>query len=135
MEENKVEEKIVSTSSQNSINNNDTLIVTEKCAVMYWPDSLQTEKLKKQLGEDTFHIGADDCAAGLNDASMFLEKQKLKIFNTSQKFILFKSFNSTIIIQRDTLSQWCGVFLFQPSQQPKSIDYYNIEEEFKNYFK
>lgn len=63
----------------------DTLIVDQPCAVFYIADSAQAAKREKKAGIDTGYGGVDgvgdDNAYYLDQASAFLEKQKVKILN------------------------------------------------------
>src|SRR5690606_8542978 len=68
----------------------DTLIVDKWAAVFVEPDSLRIEKRKKEIGEEDFHIIADDYLFYMYKSYEFLDSIKLTIITTKgEKFIKF----------------------------------------------
>jgi hypothetical protein len=115
----------------------DTLFIDRRCAVLYEPDSLQIKKAKKEWGEDTFYLGADDYLWYMHGAAEYLDSQKLKIVNAkSEKYLLFRSPAAGItLIKKDTLQELWGVFLFNPSRGIRKADITSIETDYKEFMK
>lgn len=133
----KKEEKINSKVENQTIvkNNNDTIFIQEKCVVFISATNETIENLKKQEGEENFYIGADDFNYYEYEAREFVKKQKLKIYNiTDKKVIVFKSEKGDFTVLKDTIKYIGSAYLFEPNQLPKHISSIDIEDEYKNYF-
>jgi hypothetical protein len=120
-----------------SMQNFDTLTITEKCAVFYSPDSAQIEKEKKLAGEEDFYTIADDAVNYSSDAHVFLDSVNLKTVDIdTQKVIRFISADKTQkLIKLSKRTDLWGIYFFDPKKKPRWVDMTDIEEEYKNYFK
>jgi len=115
----------------------DTLTIDSRCAVFYQPDSLQIEKRVKEVGEESFRVGADDYMYYLHLAIEYLKNQKLPIINAKDmKYVQFMMADEKAeLIKLDTLQDLWGMYLFTPKQAPHFTDILTIEDEYKAYFK
>lgn len=116
----------------------DTLIVKEKGAVFFEPDSTQIEKRKREVGEENFYVGTDDYLYYMQQCHTFLSNRKFKIFEGLQRMRIIKfvmANNKIDIVNLDTLAELWGVFLFDPLKQPYQIDLTQVETEFKAYYR
>jgi len=115
----------------------DTLIVSATSAVFYYPDSAQIERRKKEIGEDTFYIGADDYAFYLDQCYNYFKGVELKTTEAKEvKYIKFvKADNTSTWVKLDTLPDLWGVFLFKPQKEPRLADMIAIEDDYKDYYK
>jgi hypothetical protein len=115
----------------------DTLIIQQRCAVFYAPDSVQMEKRMKLVGEEEFRAGADDYIYYINTSVDYLEKQYLSVINAKdRKYISFITADKrSQLIKLDTLEELWGIYLFDPNKKPYHSDLTIIEEEYKEYFK
>ena len=120
-----------------AIPNSDTLIISEKSAIFYQPDSMQIEKRKKEVGEENFYIGIDDYAFYINSSFEFLDSIKQPVIEVVGKKVLkfIYSNKQTEVIKLDTLPELWGMYFFSPEKMPRLVDMTIIEEEYKNYFK
>lgn len=121
---------------ETTIKSSDTLIIDKKAAVFYQPDSMQIEKRKKEIGEENFMIGADDYLFSLHTAYEFVDSIRLPVLEANnRRFLKFiRSDKSQTLIKLDTVPDLWGVYLFDPSKNPRLIDGIRIEEEYKSYF-
>lgn len=112
----------------------DKLIISSKCAVIYMPDSLKTEKLLKRDG-DGFFTASNDVMFYTSLSRDFLEKHKIKVFDTMSRIIEF--YKNGKIIKRVDLSGiekvW-GIILFNGSNIVEA-DMTDIETDFNKYMK
>ncbi len=117
--------------------NTDTLVVRDRVAVFYEPDTLRITKRKKEVGEQDFYTGADDYLYYMHLSREFIDSVKLPILTIkNKKFIKFISNDSSkqlVII--DTLPELWGVYFFDPSKKSKQVDIISIADEYSNYFK
>jgi hypothetical protein len=116
--------------------NSDTLIVTTKTAVFYFPNKGQLVRMKKAVGEENFHIGQDDYLSALHTAYDFLDSNKIPIVEAKdKKYVKFIRSDFTFtIIKLETLAELWGIYFFDPSKKEKLIDINMPEEEYLNYF-
>jgi hypothetical protein len=112
----------------------DTLVITQKAAVLYGPDSATIEK---RMSDENFRIGMDDAAGGMQEANEYLESVKLPVLDTENKhYIKFVNSNGTShMIKIDTLPDLAGIYLFDPAKPPRLIDMFSIEKEYADYYK
>lgn len=125
-----ISENIISIKSKN-----DTLVIENRCAIIYEPTEKNIKKRKKEVGEENFYIGADDYLFYLNESNKYLESQKIKIVLTKNNKVLkfISTDNSVIIINLELEKEIWGIYLFDSNQKPKRIDMTSIEEEYKEY--
>ena len=133
----KKEEKIQSKFEKKTLEKikNDTIFIKEKCAAFISGTDETIENLKKTEGEENFYIGADDYNYYQYEAREFLKKQKLKIYNISdKKVIVFKSEKGDFTVLKDSIKYIGSTYLFSPNKLPIKIFDIDIENEYKNYF-
>ena len=116
--------------------NNDTLIVDRQSAVFIEPDSLRIERLKNQVGEEDFYIGADDDLFYVHTSHEFLDSVKLKtLIAKDKKFLRFICSDQTEqVIRLDKLPELWSIYFFDPTKKAKQVDMTIIDEEYKSYF-
>jgi hypothetical protein len=117
-------------------NFSDTLVISNKSAVFYQPDSLQIEKAKQESREEDFMAGADDYIFYMNESAEYLEKKGITILNSKgRRYLKFMLYDGSMqVVKLDTIQELWGVFLFEPSQKPRQADITSIEEEYRNYY-
>ena len=125
------------TTIKNESLNNDTLIVNNKSAVIYQPDSLTIEQLKTKMGEEDFYTVADDNNFYLSTSIEHLEKLKIPVLNLQgKKFIQFTALDKKPVIMRvDTITGLGNIYLFEPGKQPYKADITSMDTEAKAYYK
>jgi len=73
--------------------NEDTLIVNQVCAVLFHPDSVGIEKLKKENNEEDFYTIADDNLYYIAGAREYLEERSIRTIDTNKRFLRFIKIN------------------------------------------
>jgi len=111
------------------------LIVQERCAVIYSPDSKKIDLLKQE-SEEAFYTAADDAMNYISKTREFLEKQQVKILETKASNLNFyingKSFKRFRLSGRN--KTW-GVILFNGVDKAIESDLTNIEPDFEKVLK
>ena len=67
----------------------DTIFITNSAAVFLQPDSVETLKLIKELGEDDYFTTIDDYNFYAMTAKDLLEKNKIEVIDTAKNFVCF----------------------------------------------
>jgi hypothetical protein len=116
----------------------DTLIIEEKAAVFYSPDSLQLEKIKSVNEKMIFESMQHDCYYEMRNARLVLKKYwpQIGVIESSRtRYFLFrKADKSEQIIDLNTIGDMCGLFLFETNKNPELADMANIDTELGFYF-
>jgi|GEM_PF-7018607 len=118
----------------NAATKNDTLWLTEKCAVQFIHDTLQLERMKQQMGDD-FYTVADDANFYSAEASAFLDSVKIPVrYIKNTKYLAFETnYKMAQIVKTDTLTLF-NLFLFDPKNvSPMLADITNIREEYDHF--
>jgi hypothetical protein len=115
--------------SQN--NNLHPLVIQERCAIIYWADSLKILDLKKK-DENGFYVAADDAMFYISKARTFLDSNNVKVIETDSRIIDFYT-NDKLLKRVDLNSndKYWGVILFNGSNVPLEVGLTNIESEFE----
>lgn len=115
----------------------DTLIIDRRSAVFYQATDAQIAKRKREIGEDTFYIGADDYLFSMHESYDFLETKKLPLIDAGDKrYVKFIcSDKSVTMVFLDTLPDLWGFYLFDPRKKPLFADIAMMEEEYAKYYK
>ena len=116
----------------------DTLVINEKAAVFYSPDSLQLEKIKSVNEKMIFESMQHDCFYEMRNARLVLKKYwpQIGIIESSRaRYFLFrKADKSEQIIDLNTIGDMCGLFLFEKTKNAEIADMANIDTELGFYF-
>ncbi len=115
--------------------NKNELIIQNKCAVIYNPDSLKIEIMKKS-GEENFYTAADDAMYYISQTRAFLEKHYVEVIETDSHVVDFyingKSITRFDLSGRDKV--W-GIILFNGTDKPIDSDLTNIEPDYERIMK
>jgi hypothetical protein len=115
----------------------DTLEIRNSSAILYYPDSMQKELLKSELGVDEYKIAEDDYLYFMNNAVRYLDLKKVdKIPVTGPKILRFTTRdNSEVLIETNKFVDYWGIILFNNSHKPKQVDITIIDIEYNNLFR
>jgi hypothetical protein len=117
--------------------NSDTLLVAKRAAVFTEPDSLQIEKMKKEMGSDNFYTGADDFMYYSSLAREFLDSMKLPVIDCKNKnyikFIDQNGLSEITDLHKDT-NGW-NLYFFDPARKPQKANLTGIRKSYLEYFK
>lgn len=116
----------------------DTLHITGKAAVFFYPDTLQLEKIKKMLGKTRFESDHHECYYQVRNAQIVLKQYRadVSIIETNMaRYLLFsKDLDKPVFIDLDKRNEMCGLYLFKQGKAPVFADMTNIESELNFYF-
>ncbi|NLU96049.1 hypothetical protein [Chitinophaga sp. Ak27] len=109
--------------------------ITHPCAVLYSPDSIKLEKLKKDNGEEAFYTIADDNQNYMADARNFLEGKGVNILEPASGKLTFHSPKNhpTELDLNDKKYNW-EIWLYDGNKLHK-VDVTDIENEYAKYMK
>lgn len=111
------------------------LIINEKCAVIFNPDSSKILIAKKR-DEESFNTSAHDAMYYISLSREFLKKQKINIVETESQIIDFTSKEKLITsFNLKTNNKLWGIILFDGKNKPIEIDMTSIDLEFKKFMK
>jgi hypothetical protein len=117
---------------------NDTLIISDKSAVFFNPDSLQLEKIKGITENMIYESNVHDCFYQMRNARLVLKKDwpKIRIIETAQnRYLLFvKSDKTKTCIDLNSRGDMCGIYLFDTAKEPEFADMMNIDTALGFYF-
>jgi hypothetical protein len=117
----------------------DTVIIFDKSAVFYTPDSLQLKKIKEVNEKMIFESLMHDCYFQMRNARLVIQnyRPRVKIIDISKArwLVFIKADNSKAVIDLDTINDICGIYLFDGEKEPERIDMMNIDTELGFYFK
>lgn len=116
----------------------DTLIISSRSAVFYYPDSLQLEKIKKATDKNIFESFLHDYYYQVRFGHLVLKEQwpRIKIAEARNvRYLLFlKKDTLPECIDLDTLNDAYGLFVFDPVKKPVQVDLTNAESDIRFYF-
>jgi hypothetical protein len=116
----------------------DTLIIKDRSAVFYNPDSLQREKIKEMTGKNNYESDEHDCFYLMRNARTELKKYwpQIHIIETSaNRYLLFvKADKTNTCIDLNSKGDMCGIFLFDGKKEPELADMMNIDTALGFYF-
>ncbi|MFZ1784138.1 MAG: hypothetical protein WAU23_02965 [Ferruginibacter sp.] len=117
----------------------DTLLISEKAAVFYHPDSVQLEKFETLSPKNEFETVTHESFFQMRNARIVLKKYwpKVRIVEAKEiRYLLFlKADHSKMLIDLDTNPNMYGLYLFTPGKEPEFVDMMNIETALGFYFK
>jgi hypothetical protein len=118
---------------------NDTLVIKQKSAVFYSPDSLQMKKIEAVNEKNMMDQIRHDCHYQMQYARSSLRSDwpKVKIIEASDKrFLLFiKQDGRKIYIDLNNKNDICGIFLFDGKKDPVLVDMPNVDTILGDYFR
>ena len=116
----------------------DTLTITSKAAVFYYPDSLQLKKMRADSDTLKFDAMLHEYYYQFRYVKNVLKKYWPGIKTIEAKnarYLLFiKKDKNTQIIDLDTKNDPYGLFVFDTSKDPIQVDMTNAETELGFYF-
>ena len=117
----------------------DTLLIQNKSAVFYFPDSIQLEKIQMNTDKSVFESNEHEFFYQIRNAKGVIKQNtpSLNVVDAKKvRFIRFTKDNDTsIVIDLDSKMDSHGLFLFDGKQDPKQVDMMNIDTELWVYFK
>ncbi len=117
----------------------DTLIINNKSAVFYKPDSVQLEKIKAVNTPMVYEGLMHDCFFQMRYSHIVLKKYypKIKIIETTRaRYLLFvKEDKSDSCIDLNKNNDICGMYIFNTKKDPQLVDMTNVDTELEFYFK
>jgi hypothetical protein len=111
------------------------LIIRDKCAVIFNPDSIKISESKK-IDENGFYTSADDAMYYLSQSRDILKSKRIQIVETDSQIIDFMVDDKLIksIDLRENDKFW-GIILFDGKDTPVEIDMTVTKLEFEKYIK
>lgn len=109
--------------------------ISEKCAVIYEPDTLKIYNAKKK-NEEGFYVGADDAMFYVSQARTILDSNRIKIIETDLRYIDFykqKKLYSKFDLNTD--EKFWGLILFNGNDKPEEVDLTSFESELERIMK
>jgi hypothetical protein len=118
---------------------NDTLVIKQKSAVFYSPDSLQMKKIEEVNEKNVMDMIRHDCHYQMQYARSSLKSDwpQVTIIEASNvRFLLFvKADGRKIFIDLNDKNDICGMFLFDGKKDPVMVDMPNVDTMLGNYFR
>jgi hypothetical protein len=117
----------------------DTLTIIKLSAVIYYPDSLQLEKIRMITDTNVYKSSIHEFTYQIHNARLVLEKtwpQITIIESKNYRYIQFiKKDGSKYLIDLDTKNDAYGLLVFNGNKDPQLIDMTNLETEISFYLK
>ena len=117
----------------------DTVVIKSSAALFFNADSLQLDKIKEVLKKEEYETEVHNCFYLMRNARKVMKQYwpKLPIIETSRaRYLLFiKKDKSQVLVDLDTKTDMCGIFLFDQKQDPELVDMMNIDTALGFYFK
>jgi hypothetical protein len=115
----------------------DTLTIRKLSAVIYYPDSLQLEKIRLLTDTNVYKSSIHEFTYQIHNAHLVIEKTwpQIEIIESiNYRYIQFiKKDGSKNLIDLDTKNDTYGLFIFNEKKDPVLIDMTNIETEISFY--
>jgi hypothetical protein len=116
----------------------DTITITSKAAIFYYPDSIQLERMRADSDTVKFDAMMHEYDYQFRYAHTVLSKNwpGINIFEIKNaRYLQFrKTNNSSKIIDLNTKNDPYGLFVFNTSKDPIQIDMTNADSEMSFYF-
>lgn len=117
----------------------DTLIIRKLSAVIYYPDSVQLEKIKLVTDTNVYKSSVHEFTYQIHNAHLVIEKTwpQIEIIESKNyRYIQFiKKDGSKDLVDLDKENDAYGLFVFNGKKDPVLIDMTNIETEISFYLK
>ena len=122
--------KLESYIEKNKIDNSKLQNISFDCAILVYPTGRQTSEMKKENGEETFYISADDNSYYLGKAIELLDSLNVKTVTAEKTYIkLIGDKNSwTLNLRKKGLPAWNLVF-FSQGKEPEIISTVDINAD------
>jgi hypothetical protein len=118
---------------------NDTLVINQKSAVFYSPDSLQMEKIEAINEKNVMAQIRHDCHYQMQYAHSSLSSDwpRVKVIEASRvRYLEFvKSDRTKTLIDLNEKNDICGLFLFDGKKEPILVDMPNVDTILGSYFR
>lgn len=127
----------VSAPREISMESGDTLIIYERSAVMYQPDSVQLEQFRGRVGDEHYRIGLDDNLNLLHQSEEYLTQRNCPVITSgARKYLRFVlNDQSSRLVNLNKVDNLWGIILFDPSKPPQHADISDMETEYQRFFK
>ena len=116
----------------------DTLLIQNKSAVFFFPDSIQLEKIKLNTEKSVFESTEHEFFYQIRNAKNVIKQNNPSLNIVDAKKIRFINFTkddkSSLVIDLDSKMDSYGLFLFDGRKDPKLVDMMNIDTELWFYF-
>jgi hypothetical protein len=116
----------------------DTLIISSRSAVFYYPDSLQLEKIKEVTDKNIFESFLHDYYYQVRFGHLVLKEQwpgiNIEEARNVRYLLFLKKDTIPECIDLDTKNDAYGLFVFDPLKKPVQVDLTNAESEIGFYF-
>lgn len=118
-----------------AIPDTDFLTVNENAVIFVYPDSMQIEIMKKEVGDTNFYIGADDANFYFSESYDFLKTKPIKVIVAHNRYIKFETSSKHIFFDtKAKISRGWLVILFRKDALPKMAWASGLEIEYNKYF-
>lgn len=115
----------------------DTLTIRKLSAVIYYPDSIQLEKIRMITDTNVYKSSMHEFTYQIHNARLVIEKTWPQIEITESKNYRYLQFikkdGSIVLIDLDTKNDAYGLFVFNGKKDPVLIDMTNIETDLSFY--
>jgi hypothetical protein len=116
----------------------DSLQVNKPSAIFYMPDSVQLQKIEALTDKGIFESMMHEYEYQIRNSKIEINKNFPKLIITEPRnirWLLFQKNNGQkTIVDLNSKNDACGLFLFEPGQDPRYADMMNIETELPRYF-
>ena len=116
----------------------DSILIRERSAVFYEPDSLQKEKIRAVTEKGIFESTMHEYYYQVRNAHIVMKKQwkDVKILDVHHvRYLVFiKGSGERVVIDLDRMNDAYGMFVFDTRQSPRLIDMTNVENQLPDYF-
>ena len=116
----------------------DSIMIKERTAVFYEPDSIQKEKIRAVTKKGIFESTMHEYYYQVRNAHIVMKEQwkNLKILDVHHvRYLVFiKGSGERVVIDLDQINDAYGMFVFDTRQSPRLIDMTNVENQLPDYF-
>ena len=116
----------------------DTLLIDRPSAILYYPDSIQLQKVKAFMEEGAYKSLVHDGFYLARNSKLVLKQhwpQVHIIEATKVRYLFFKKNKAApLVVDLDTKGDIYGLFLFDGTKDPEPADMMNIETALFFYF-
>jgi hypothetical protein len=116
----------------------DTIVINDRAAVFYYPDSMQLKKIEAGMNKGVFEASMHEYDSQLRVSHKALQNQWPGIRIIEAKAARFLRFiepgNKEILVDLDTKGDPYGLIVFTPGKTPLQIDMMNADSQLYYYF-
>ena len=110
----------------------DTIFITNSAAIFLQPDSVETLKLIKELGEDDYFTTIDDYNFYAMTAKDLFEKNKIEVIDTDKNFVCFLLNSKKQYCIKRVKNLDFGLLFFRSDTVPIEVDLIDFDIQFFN---